>query len=332
MKCINPTLVRHDETGNAIYRSFDICQKNQHKYYHFIKNPKLVLDCGKCLICRKKRAIELAHRCVLHASLYGHNCFITLTWDENHPEYHNNLDYTEIQKFKKRLQSHVWRKHKQRIKIFNVHEYGKNGKKHWHLLIFNYDFTDKILHKKDVYTSEELKKLWPYGLNSVGDVTTASAMYQAQYMEKDFKNGYVTSNKKSHSKHSGLARPYFERHYEQILQLGYVPIDGRKMPIPRYFQKLAKRHWAYYFDPDLFKDFPHRKAEFRPFKRTVPNRKIALLYVQFLRQKSLHILDLEKEYNDVILQYLTTDKLPDFILSGQNKIYDLNKKQQKEDF
>lgn len=40
-------------------------------------------------------------RCVLHASLYKENCFITLTYDESKDGYHNNKEYADIQKFKK---------------------------------------------------------------------------------------------------------------------------------------------------------------------------------------------------------------------------------------
>ena len=41
------------------------------------------LPCGKCLACRKSKAREWAVRCVLEATEYEDNCFITLTYDEN---------------------------------------------------------------------------------------------------------------------------------------------------------------------------------------------------------------------------------------------------------
>jgi len=226
-----------------------------------------VFNCGKCIFCRKNKATELAARCVLHASLYQTNCFITLTYDEQREDYHNKFQYSDIQKFKKKLRRYVDYHYNKKIQIFNVHEYGKNGKKHWHLVIFNHDFSDKELHfmknGHNYYHSENLKKLWPYGFNIVTDVTEASAMYQSQYMQKDFQYGYVLSEKKSHSKHSGIGRDYFLKHYKQILSLGYIPFGQRKMAIPRYFQKLAHKHYSHFYERQNFHDTSQRKKLYR---------------------------------------------------------------------
>lgn len=342
MKCSNPTVVYYDHRGTRVFRSFDIVNRNPDRYAHYLKKS-MSLNCGRCLICRKRRALELAHRCVLHSSLYKENCFITLTWDPEHPEYHNNFDYSEIQKFKKKLRNeyrsaycdiqtrklkfHYWKK----IEIFNVHEYGKKGKKHWHLIVFNHDFKDKILYTENngikIFKSQRLRELWKYGYNTVGDVSIASAMYQAQYMEKDFKNGYVTTKKKSHSKHSGLGKPYFMEHYEQILLLGYIPINGKKMPIPRYYERLAKRHYAHYYEPSLFEDNRTRKAPFRKFgRKDQPSRRLADLYLHYRDVKDSFIKKLSEQWDQVVLEYLTSDKQPDFIKSGENQLYDLKRK------
>lgn len=289
-----------------------------------------VFNCGKCLHCRKKKAYELACRCVLHSSLYENNCFLTLTYDEKKDGYHNEFQYADIQQFKKRLRSQVWRKHQKRIEVFNVHEYGSNGKKHWHLIVFNHDFTDKTLYTKknniSIYTSKELEKLWPYGFNTIGDVSTASAMYQAQYAEKDFKYGNFKNKKKSHSKHSGIGGAYFKKNYSQILRLGYVPVDGKRMPVPRYFQKIAHKHYSHYYEKSNFFDTPHRKALYRPFKNGEENKHIAECYILYKQIKDEKLVELKQKWDDVILQELTTGKEPDFIQSNLNALHDLSKK------
>lgn len=294
---------------------------------------QLVFNCGKCLYCRKKKAYEIASRCVLHSSLYKNNCFLTLTYDETKPTYHNNFDYTEIQKFKKRLRAHCKGK---KIEIFNVHEYGKNGKKHWHLIVFNHDFADKTVHKMSngipLYTSRSLEKLWPFGFNTIGDVSTASAMYQAQYCEKDLKNGNYTNNKKSHSKHSGIGRPYFLLHYEQILRLGYIPINGLKLPLPRYFQRLAHKHYCHFHEQSAFRDLTDRKALYRPFKEGEANPRIAELYIEYKNLKQQYILDLEQQWNETISAHLTSKETPDFIKSNSNALYDLKNRNNIERF
>lgn len=334
MKCIDPVLCYTHANGKKMYRHFS----QIHKF--LLHTDHLVFNCGKCIVCRKKKAFELAVRCVLHASLYPKNCFLTLTYDEKKPTYHNTFDYTDIQKFKKRLRQHVWRTFKQRIEIFNVHEYGKNGKKHWHLIVFNYSpdqeadrgkQPDCRIHSRSngigLYVSQTLSDLWPHGYNTVGDVSEASAMYQAQYMEKDLKNGNLMSHKKSHSKHSGLGRPYFMQNYKQILMLGYIPLGGRKIPVPRYFQKLAHKHFCHYYDQSKFFQTSERKAIYRPFKKEEPDKQIADLYADFKHQKDIHVLEMEKDWNDVLTRYLTDYADTDFQKSGANLLYDLaNKK------
>lgn len=335
MRCADPVLCYTNTKGGRAFRNFSLSNQV------FVHLHQQVFSCGKCIICRKKRAYELASRCVLHASLYKQNCFLTLTYDEKKTGYHNNLNYKDIQDFKKRLRSYCKRKFDKKVELFNVHEYGKNGKKHWHLICFNHDFSED----KTVYTyknavplhiSKSLETLWPHGFSTIGDVNEASAMYQAQYMEKDFKHGYVKSNKASHSKHSGLGKPYFLLHYSQLLSLGYVPMGGRKMPIPRYFLKIAHKHHSHFYEPGNFLDTKQRKALYRPFNFKTPdqhpNKEIADLFRTYKADKDKKIIELQKEWDEVILQYLTTKEKPDFIKSAENTLHDLRNRTNQEEF
>lgn len=340
MKCADPVLCYTNKSGRQ-FRHFSLAS-HVFKIAH-----QQVFNCGQCLHCRKKRAFELACRCVLHASLYERSCFLTLTYDEKKDGYHNIFNYPDIQKFKKDLRQHVnssqyshitTRKLKRRrwpkwlykkIEVFNVHEYGKNKKKHWHLIVFNYDFPDKTVHTVkngiSLYTSKALETVWEHGFNTIGDVSTASAMYQAQYCEKDLKHGNRTNSRKSHSKHSGLGKPYFLKHYRQILTHGFVPIGGRKLPLPRYFQRIAHKHYCHYYERSAFHDLRNRKALYRPFKRDRPNKEIADLYIQYKNLKEEKLLEYQKEWDEVIQTYLTTKQEPDFIKSNNNALHDLKK-------
>lgn len=330
MKCMDPILV-YESGGKTRYRHFSLA------------NPiakvmtRTVFDCGKCIICRKKKSRELAMRCVLHASLYKKNCFLTLTYDESKEGYHNNLAYDDIQKFKKRLRRYVtYRDASQKLKIFNVHEYGRKQKKHWHLVVFNYDFKDKELHTikngNRLYKSQTLDTLWPHGFSTIGDVTEASALYQAQYMQKDFKNGNSNNERKALSKHNGIGREYFLQHYPQLLRLGFVPFGNEKRPIPRYFLKLAHKHWAHFYDPSFFFSTTTTKKRYSPFTKEKPDKYLADLYAEFSKRRELDILDLSKKWDDEIQEYLfNNDKTP-FRKSGENFIYDLNNKQTSGEF
>lgn len=217
------------------------------------------------------------------------------------------------------------------MRVFNVHEYGKNGKKHWHLVVFNHDFEDKELQSVSngnrLYTSKDLTELWPYGFHTIGDITMASAMYSAQYMQKDIQYGHTQSEKKSHSKHSGIGRRYFEIHFQQILSLGYVPFDGKRLPIPRYFRKIAHKHWSYYNEPSNFRDTPQRKALYSPFSgKDYPNFELSRCFQRYLDSRVEHDMEREAAWWDSIEAYIFSKEKPEFTRSGDNFLYDLKNK------
>lgn len=273
-------------------------------------------------------------RCVLHASLYKENSFLTLTYDEKKEGYHNELQYEDIQKFKKRLRKHCSPK---KIEIFNVHEYGKNGKKHWHLIVFNHSFKmDKTYfttkNSNPLYTSKTLDKLWTHGHCTIGDVSTASAMYQAQYSQKDIKNGTVLTNRSSKSNHSALGKPYFLKHYKQILKLGYIPFEGTKRPLPRYFEKIAHKHYSHFYEQINFQDTKDRKALYRPFKNSEQLLDMADLYLEYKKIKQEKINKIALDWDEIINNHLKTNAEPDFRKSAENYLHDYKQKNQKEIF
>lgn len=333
MGCYDPVLVLQ-LNNRKIYRNWSMAS-------HVVRvTAQSVFDCGKCLSCRRKNARELARRVVLHASVYSDNCFVTLTYDPSRDGYHNRLDYADIQKFKKRLRKKAHSELGRRIEIFNVHEYGAGGKKHWHLIVFNYDFSDKAVYTVKngipLYTSCVLEKLWPYGFSTVGDVSEGSAMYQAQYTQKDIKNGNDGSTKKAKSNHSGLGKPFFYSNYRQFLSLGFIPFRGLKMPVPRYFEKIAHKHWCHFYDSSAFFDVVDRKRLYRPFKcdgslYQTPNLEVADLYSVYLTKKQERVEERKADWEKFLSEYDISVN-PDFVKSGDNALYDLKNKLTNERF
>lgn len=321
MKCADPILCYRTSTG-ATYRHFSLATSL------FKRLANFVYDCGKCIFCRKKKARELAVRCVLHASLYTQNCFITLTYDEKQKDYHNDLQYSDIQKFKKKLRRYCDYHHSKKIQIFNVHEYGKNGKKHWHLVVFNHDFIDsKPLPGSDtLYTSETLLTQWTHGHHTIGSVTEASAMYQAQYTQKDVKNGNLNNKKKAHSKHAGIGRDYFLKHYKQILSLGYIPFAEQKIPIPRYFIKIAHKHYSFFHEKGNFQDYSYRKKLYSLTPSFFPQMEISELYILNKTRNDELIERRTIEWEIELKEILEHNKKPEFKLAAENYLYDLKNK------
>jgi len=202
-------------------------------------------------------------------------------------------------------------------------------------LVFGHTFEDKKIHTykngNPLYHSEELAKLWEYGFNTIGDVTEASAMYQAQYMEKDVKNGN-TGDRKCKSNHSGLGKQYFLRNYRQLLQLGYVPFNGFKYPIPRYFYKLAHRHWCHFNDPSYFHNLPDRKKVYSKLSDQEANKEISDLFDQYKKRKEIAIKRMERKWKDEIDKHLETGQEPEFVYSLENTHHNIKQKDKQEKF
>jgi hypothetical protein len=213
----------------------------------------LQVPCGQCIGCREDRSRDWALRCVHEASMYQDNCFITLTYDPvNQPKY-GNLDYTEFQRFMKRL-----RKLKKNIRFYMCGEYGENleyskngkfGHPHYHACIFNYDFKDKYLYSRrngiDYYRSDTLERLWPLGFSTIGDVTLESAAYCARYIMK----------KRTGKGAKELPPGRYEKHYE-LLDLD----TGELIELVPEFTKMSLKPgigatWREKYKGDLEKDF-----------------------------------------------------------------------------
>lgn len=157
----------------------------------------LALPCGICVGCRLEKARQWAMRCRDEAQLYRENSFITLSINPESLKAHgDSLDHGYFQKFMKRLRKHFGVE--KMVRFFMCGEYGtENARPHYHSLLFNLDFKDRVFHKvtdsgEKIYRSATLEKLWPFGFSSVGDLTFGSASYVARYHIK--KVGTVVSD------------------------------------------------------------------------------------------------------------------------------------------
>lgn len=223
----------------------------------------LEIPCGQCIGCRLERSRQWALRCVHESSLWKENCFITLTFNEEELQKRSNpdsLDVTEFQRFMKRLR----KKYGDGIRFFHCGEYGdKGGRPHYHACIFNHDFKDKKLWKEsrgnNLYVSEELEKLWPYGFCTIGDVNFESAAYVARYIMKkvngeqqlehyneiDWETGEVLKSKKPEyitmSRRPGIAMGWLEKFKGDVYPKDFITINGKKMKPPKYYDRILER-------------------------------------------------------------------------------------------
>lgn len=223
----------------------------------------LQLPCGQCAQCRLKRSREWATRCMHEASLYDSNCFITLTYADEYCPSDMSLRYRDFQLFMKRLRR---RFSMSTLRFYMCGEYGENfGRPHYHALLFNFDFLDKLYFKHtgagNLYTSKTASELWTLGHSLIGAVTFESAAYVARYcMAKvtgDLAEGWYTEvnaetgeisqrvpefNQMSRGKLGGIGAPWLRKYVRDVYPNDGVYFRGGKnLPPPRYYDKIFAR-------------------------------------------------------------------------------------------
>lgn len=266
-------------------------------------NLDLKLPCGQCIGCRLDRSRKWAMRCYFESFLYENNCFITLTFDDDHLPENRSIDVRDFQLFMKRLRKEFGNG----IRFFHCGEYGDlNFRPHYHACLFNHDFPDKKIFKvcngNRLYTSEVLQRLWPFGMSSIGDVTFESAAYVARYIVKkingkdaqahyeliNYDTGEVFDRKPEYttmSRRPGIGSAWFDKFHSDVYPKDFVTVKGRgKMKPPRYFDNLLQK-----YDSELMQQLKiKREAEmFDAIGNNSTERLLAREKVQLAKMKFL---------------------------------------------
>jgi hypothetical protein len=220
------------------------------------KWKQFFVPCNGCSGCRLEYSRQWALRCVHEASLYDDNCFVTLTYDDDHLPDDRSLDYRHFQLFNKRIRKEFG----SGIRFFMCGEYGEQyGRPHYHCLYFNHDFHDRTVWKRTksgelIYRSASLERLWTKGHSSVGEMTWNSAAYVARYIfkkrtGKDAKDHYFWTDDSGNrfyrlpeftqcSRMPGIGKPWLEKFSRDVYPSDFVTLRGRKFRPPRYYDKV----------------------------------------------------------------------------------------------
>lgn len=217
--------------------------------------PTIGIPCAKCVGCNLDYSYSWMCRCVLEASLYDRNCFVTLTYNDKFLPNNRSLDHTIFQKFMHDLR----REYGSGIRYFMCGEYGgKLGRPHYHSLLFNFDFADKVLFSvrngERLCRSDSLERLWPNGFSSVGTVSVKSASYVARYSLKkvrgkdsvshyvDKRTGEVLAPEYTRmSNRPGIGAKWFERFQTDVYPSDEVVLNGVARKPPRFFDKCLEK-------------------------------------------------------------------------------------------
>lgn len=238
------------------------------------------LPCGKCDGCKLEKAKQWSHRCVLESSLYEHNYFITLTYnDENLPTFQvgddesmvlGTLRKDDLRAFNKVLRQHYKRKFgHDGIRFFACGEYGETSfRPHYHVIYFNLPLYDLKPYKKTkdnkmLYTSPTLDKLWKKGYVVVGEVNLKTCNYVARYIQKkqiqnlrletgdyyDFEGEFTLC-----SRRPGIGYDYYKSHKDDIYLTDEIHLEGNTFKPPMYFDRQLDKD-----NPFLFNDIKNTR-------------------------------------------------------------------------
>lgn len=224
--------------------------------YPPLGSATLSLPCGSCIGCRTAKASMWARRCEHEASLWENNSFLTLTYDDEHLPPEGHLCAQDLQLFLKRLRADMvyhpglysWNA-RSGFRFFACGEYGeRNGRPHFHVLLFNLGFTGVYSVGKALVASNAVADVWGFGEHRIGAVTPRSACYVAQYNVKkqggapcDEDGVYRPAPFLRMSNRPGIGAGWLDR-FKFDLQSGVcVSGDGSTGPVPRYYRRVLAR-------------------------------------------------------------------------------------------
>ncbi len=238
---------------------------------------RIQLPCGQCIGCRLSRSVMWATRCMNEAQTHEENCFITLTYDEAHLPADYSLSVEDLQKFFKRFRKDIQPK---KIRYFGAGEYGdESWRPHYHAIIFGYDFSIDRYPVKPVgsdnqyYISPQLSKIWPLGNHIITDFCFDTAAYVARYCVKkingdkaddhyhrtiidwneftgeiyDFREVDLLPEFALMSRRPGIGYEWYSRYKSDCYPSDYLVVDERKVPIPKYYDKLLEEENKFIF-------------------------------------------------------------------------------------
>lgn len=232
------------------------------------------VPCGRCIGCRLENSRQWAVRCVHESKLSPYNCFLTLTYNDEHLPANGTLVKSDVQNFIKRLRKKYPLK---KISYLYCGEYGEDlSRPHYHICLFGMDFYhDRKYYKSNslgnkLYNSETLDKLWSKSLKEgdrptkighavIGELTFQSAAYVARYVTKkvigedksahygekvDIITGEISYIREPEfaeaSRRPALGRRWFEKNYKEVYPNDFVVINKVPQKPPKYYDNLLE--------------------------------------------------------------------------------------------
>lgn len=279
MSCTNPLLAYkfgiNPDTGKS--RLFWVPSRFKHNHDMreieeiYGKDNLVLIPCGKCPACILTYRKNWSVRCRFEALCHLQNCFVTLTYDDEHYISNCANRKEDLQKF-----IHSLRDRGITIRYFACGEVGKNGRFHYHIIMFGYFPTDAKFQYNDKginhFSSDYLQKVWNKGIIDIEEYNDACAEYVAGYVSK--KSDFGKQNFLMFSTRPGLGYDWFISHREDMLKYGVLlGNNGRVSFLPKYASKFIE-------DCEEFEIQKQNKLDNMRFQMNKRMREIGTNYVE----------------------------------------------------
>lgn len=242
---------------------------------------EVTIPCGQCIGCKLTRSVTWASRCMHEAKEHDQNCFITLTYDEHNLPQDHSLRKDHFQKFLKRFRKAIhpqkiryfmcgeygddsWRPHYHAIIFGYDFTSGTTYNK-------KYCGRRQQIQSSEVgnpyYISPLLSQLWPDGFHLIAECTWETAAYVARYCTKkitgdqaeehytrtildwneftgeifEFRETELLPEYGTMSTRPGIGNEWFKKYKSDCYPSNFLIQDGRKTPIPKYYDKLLEQ-------------------------------------------------------------------------------------------
>lgn len=240
-ECLNPIVIKPKKRQ----KGYDRKPYKPNKTF-LLKEPVVQrVPCGKCGFCLQSRRSQWMFR-IWHEmrSQNYPGYFLTMTYDEKHVPRADSgrlsLRFYDLQLFFKRL-----RKAKFYAKYIAVGEYGGiTHRPHYHVILWT-DASTSFLERNWKASIDGS----PMGSIHFGTLTMASAMYTLKYIiQPKVKNqGDIEDTRAQFSKGIGLSyltkAVYYYHTANEDEPIFTSRIDGKELPLPRYYQNKIFTQW-----------------------------------------------------------------------------------------
>lgn len=229
------------------------------------------------------------------ASCHSNNCFITLTYNEDHLPPGGSLHYPDWQALAKR-----WRNKRGKFRFLMAGEYGELGRPHYHAAIFGEDFaSDRYQHRPPgengypIFRSPSLEALWSrndqaIGFAEFGSLTTESAGYIARYCVKKVTGQKADAHYEGRtpefiqmSRKPGIGHAHFKKFIRDFYPRDECVVKGKVARPPGYYDRLATK-----LDPTLMASLK-AKRRLQALKHTSNNTPERLAVRHEFKQQQL---------------------------------------------